>query len=628
VTGASGRARPQPGKSPADEPRRRANSAARLAAPHPAAADSARAAGLAAPHTAAVDAARAAWASGGNAIDMTVAAAVALNVVYPHQCALGGDLIALVRRPDGAVTAVLSAGAAPAAIPVEELRAAGERMPGAGPHAVTVPGVLAGWAALVDAGGKLPLAHHLEAAAALAADGVPVAPGLAHAIRDRHAAIAADPGLAALLLPDGRPLAAGDALVQPRLAETLRALAADGPSSLYGGAVGEVLVAGLCRLGGSHTIDDFATHEAELAAPLIADALGATWHVAPPPTQGATLLALLRAMDADAASSVPLAAVRASAAARDALLGDPRRGPIDVDGLIAAAARVGAAAPARAAGDTVAVSAASADGWAVCLLQSVYQTFGAAILEPETGIVLHNRGSAFSLVPGHPGELAPGARPPHTLCPAIATTPGGAVAAVGCQGGRAQPQVLAQIATAVADPGFDLRAALERPRWVLGARDIGYERETLLAEPGAAAPVAEAQAAGVAVAWIDGVTDLTGHAQVARVAPASPDLAATPDPPAAPTVPDARAPTPDPHAAPAAADAPALPPTPDPHAAPAAPDAPALPPTPDPHAAPAAPDAPALAPTPDPHAAPTALGAPVLTAASDPRADGAAIVVA
>jgi len=495
---------------------------------------------LAAPHTAALDAARAARAEGGNVIDMTVAAAVALAVVYPHQCALGGDLIALVRRPDGAVTAVLSAGAAPAAIPVETLRAAGDRMPGAGPHPVTVPGVLAGWAALVEAGGTLPLAHHLKAAAALAADGVPVAPGLAHAIVDRRAAIAGDPGLAALLLPGGRPLAEGDALVQPRLAETLRALAARGPAGLYGGAVGEALVAGLRRLGGAHAIADLAAHEVELAAPLGAEALGATWHVAPPPSQGATLLALLRGMEAAGAAtppSPPLGAVRAASAARDALLGDPRRGPIDVAGLIGAAAQTGAAALPRAAGDTVAVSAASADGWAVCLLQSVYQTFGAGILEPETGIVLHNRGSAFSLVPGHPGELAPGARPPHTLCPAIATTPGGAIAAAGCQGGRAQPQVLAQIAAAVAEPGSDLRAALARPRWVVGARDIGHESETLLAEPGAAAPVAEAQAAGVGVAWVDGVTDLTGHAQVARIeprergaAPASLGVAAASDP--------------------------------------------------------------------------------------------------
>ena len=483
------------------------------------------AAAIAAPHPAAVAAADSAWREGGNALDLALAAAAALVVAYPHQCALGGDLVALVREPGGEVRAVVSAGAAPQAIDVEALRAAGERMPPGGPHTVTVPGVVAGWEALAGLGAASPLPGHLRRAGALAAAGTPVTAGLARAIVARRDAVAADPGLRELLMPDGTPLREGATLLQPRLAETLRAIADDGAGVFYGGEVGERVVAGLQRLGGRLDADDLRSHRAEVGEPLGATIDGARWSVAPPPSQGATLLGQLLAL---AGGEPPLRAARSLAAARDSLLGDPRHGPVDIEGLLAGAVPAAGPGPVRAAGDTVAVAAADADGRAVALIQSVYQTFGAGILEPETGIVLHNRGSAFSLVPGHPGEVAGGARPPHTLCPAIVETADGAIVAAGCQGGRAQPQVLVQIAAAAMAGASDLDAALARPRWVVGARDVGRDRETVLAEPGAEAPEAEAAAAGIPVERLDGPADVAGHVQVARLAPGG--LSAASDP--------------------------------------------------------------------------------------------------
>ncbi|WP_326552271.1 gamma-glutamyltransferase [Micromonospora sp. NBC_01813] len=496
---------------------------------------------LAAPHPAALAAAADAVAAGGGVVDAALAAAAALTVAYPHQCSAGGDLTALIRTPDGQVRAVLSIGAAAAGIDVDALRAAGDRMPPGGPLTVTVPGVVAGWAALADLGGQLPLARVLAPAVELAAGGVPVSPGLAAAILRRIDVVRADPGLAALLLDGGgTPLPAGAVLRQPALARTLGTIGADW-RDYYQGELAEQFAAGLAALGSPLTAADLAAHTAELADPLRYAAAGSavTWSVAPPPSQGATLLAMLAATTAgDLAAGRPadpaaaLVTARRAEQRRDTLLGDPRMGPIDLDGLLLRADRpAGPTPPAlpKPAGDTVAVTAVGSDGTAVTLIQSVFQTFGAGICEPGTGLVLHNRGSVFSLDPAHPGRLRPGARPPHTLCPAIATGPD-RVLALGCQGGRAQPWILAQVAAdalTTGDPG----GLLARSRWVIGSRDVGQDQPSLLLEPdtpGADALRATAADLDLRVVQLPHRHDDAGHVQLARLTPAGLDAASDP----------------------------------------------------------------------------------------------------
>ncbi|MEU9286117.1 gamma-glutamyltransferase [Streptomyces sp. NPDC048275] len=478
---------------------------------------------LAAPHPAALAAARQAAERGGNAMDAALAAAVALTVVYPHQCSLGGDLIALVHAPDGAVRAVVSAGAAAQDVDVEALRAADRRMPAQGPQTVTVPGAVAGWAALAAAHGTPgALAAALRDAATLAEEGATVSAGLARAIREQAARISADPGLTALLTGrDGAPLGEGAPLPQPRLAAVLRDLA-DDPSSFYRGSVADALANGLRRAGSPLTAADLAAHRAESVEALVLDMAGIRWWTAPPPSQGATLLAVL-ATAAEAAelpeperTGALAARCQDASAARDRLLGDPRGGELDLDGLLRPISLAGAQPPhppIRPAGDTVAVTAVDSSGLAVSLIQSVYQTFGSGICEPDTGVVLHNRGSAFSLLPGHPAVIGPGVRPPHTLCPVLGRS-ADLLLAAGCQGGRAQPQILAQTVPGLMDPTTDPAAVLDRPRWVIGARDIGHGTQTLLAEPGA---LSDARPPGVPVVVAPGRTDLAGHTQVVRL---------------------------------------------------------------------------------------------------------------
>ncbi|MFJ4220088.1 gamma-glutamyltransferase [Curtobacterium luteum] len=480
---------------------------------------------VAAPHPAAVDAAAAAVAAGGDAIDAALAAAAALTVVYPHQCSIGGDLIALVRRPGQPVTSVLSAGAAPAGIDAAGL-AEHDRMPRQGAQTVTVPGVVAGWQVIDRLGGRLGLAAPLTHAAALAADGVPVSAGLARAIAARVDEIGADAGMTAVFGDGvGGLLGVGDTLVQPELARTLTELAAD-PGAMYRGRIPESIAARLRGLGGAHTAADFAAHEAERAEPRTTTAGGVRWWVAPPPTQGVVLLGILP--DAVAAADDRTThdrttdlvdAVHRAALVRQAELGDPRGGPIDESAMLdpRGTGRVGALPRAgRALGDTVAVTAAGSDGTVVTLIQSVYQLFGSGILDPGTGVVLHNRGSAFSTDPAHPAHVGPGLRPPHTLLPVIAESDE-LVLGLGCQGGSAQPWILAQVARDLLAPASAPDEVLGRPRFVVGARDLGHEVMTLVAEPGQDDAVAAADALGLPVARTTGPADEAGHVQVVRL---------------------------------------------------------------------------------------------------------------
>ncbi|HVW48752.1 MAG TPA: gamma-glutamyltransferase [Solirubrobacterales bacterium] len=511
---------------------------------------------VAAPHRLAVAAAEEAVAEGGNALDAALAAAALLVVAYPHQCALGGDLTALVRDADGEVTAVLSLGAAPAAVDVRALRApsvrslsrpavgtanGAARMPKQGALTVTVPGVVAGWRELAGLGATLGLRAPLLRAAAAAADGVEVVPGLARAIVERGDAVSADPGLRAVFTDADGPLAAGTMLRQPQLAATLEALAHD-PAQMYEGEIAAALVAFLRDGGSAMTTADFAAHRAERPEPLVRAEGDLRWWAAPPPSQGATLLALL------GETEVPLARARAAQAARTRLLGDPRGGEIDLEGMLDPLAAPAGAAPPRGAGDTVAITAVDDEGRSVALIQSVFQIFGAGLLEPRTGIVLHNRGSHFSLEPGHPAEIAGGRRPPHTLCPVLgerlptasgdaAAGPAGAEApagpapapiapasaptvraAIGCQGGSAQPLILSQVVAEALDPDASLDAALAAPRWVVGDRELGFDAETVLAEPGAESRLQPELAAAGAPPLVIGAAreDRCGHVQIAR----------------------------------------------------------------------------------------------------------------
>ena len=119
----------------------------------------------------------------------------------------------------------------------------------------------------------------------------------------------------------------------------------------------------------------------------------------------------------------------------------------------------------EAHGDTIYMTVADRDGNVVSLIQSVYEAFGAGIVAGDTGITLHNRGSLFSLRPGHPNLLAPGKRPFHTLVPAMVLKDKRPWLSFGVMGGDMQPQGHVQVLLNLVDFGMNVQEAGEAPRF-------------------------------------------------------------------------------------------------------------------------------------------------------------------
>jgi gamma-glutamyltranspeptidase/glutathione hydrolase len=417
---------------------------------------------------------------GGNLIDAMVAASAALAVVVGQATSIGGDCFLLYHEAASGRTYGLNASGVAPALASPERFAGG--MQTRGPLASVVPGLVRAWDVMHARFGRLAWKDLLAPAIALA-EGHPVSKVLADRLPENSEALKADPGSAALYLPQGRPMRVGEMLCQPALAASLRAIAAYGADEFYSGDLASRIAHFQEARGGLIRADDLAGFTPLWVDPVASDYRGHQVEVMPPNSYGVLLLMQLNGLAAlDSATLTQSTAQRlayqisAMQAAFEAapLIADPHAVPGVVERLIGRemtatmqtavlSGTVGAKVAER--GGTACLLLVDQQGNAVSLVQSVFNVFGSMVLDPATGILFNNRMQGFTHRGGKPNSVGPGRRPPHTLCPVLVRRDGRLRYALATPGGLSQTLTNIQVLNYLVDEGYDVAAAVEAPRW-------------------------------------------------------------------------------------------------------------------------------------------------------------------
>lgn len=441
--------------------------------------------------------------AGGNALDAAIAACAVLCVIEPQSTGIGGDCFCLYAPASGGVVALNGSGRAPAAASIDFFERHGiTSLTPESAHAVTIPGAVGAWEALLAAHGRRGLDELLQPAIRCAEEGWPVHSRVATAWAQSAERLRR--GGADALLPGGQAPEVGQVVHQPALAATLKAIAAGGARAFYEGAVAADMVAALRARGGLHTEADFA---AGRTAARFVDPISIDWHgmkvwQCPPNGSGLLVLQILGILERlGKAPDGPLGvtrlhrhveAARLAYRDRDAFVADPEHvdvpvkklldpayldrlaALIDDDRTMAMPAAGEAAMPVHA--DTVYLCVVDRDGNACSFINSLFEGFGSGIMAPRSGVVLQNRGYGFVVERGHPNCIGPNKRPLHTIIPGMVTKDGRAVMPYGVMGGHFQPTGQTLVLTNHFDYGLDLQEAIDLPRMFPRQGRIQVER--------------------------------------------------------------------------------------------------------------------------------------------------------
>ena len=456
--------------------------------------------------------------NGGTAADAAVAVAAMLNVVEPFSTGIGGDCFVLYRdNTSKKVYALNGSGPAAQSSSLDALKCAGyKQYPQFTGHAVSVPGTVAAWDALLQRFGRFSFKEILAPAIQYAVAGYPVTEWIGsgwsmmetHLLRNKpdkelpkhlqHPGPKQPSGNEFLI--DGRAPKVGEWITLPTLGETLKRIASGGKDCIYQGDFARKLCDHVQKYGGWLEPSDLAGFEPEWVEPIYADYHGARLYECPPNGQG--LAAVMAAKIADGFDITAMDHVQRTHTLIECMrlgflealqwVSDPHYQQTPYTDLFSddyVRSRQNLINPQRAiqkletalsptGDDTVYLSVVDGEGNACSLINSLYMGGGTGLVVPGTGVLLQNRAALFNLDPGHPNALEGGKRPYHTIIPGMLTREGELFASFGIMGGFMQPQGHLQVLVNLVDLGLNPQQALDLPRFCLNVQEgkgIGAE---------------------------------------------------------------------------------------------------------------------------------------------------------
>lgn len=436
---------------------------------------------------------------GGNSVDASVAVSACLCVLEPASTGIGGDCFML--HYDNALQKVIGlngTGRSPAKLDLNVLaaenrklgRESAKRMSPYSVHSVTVPGAVAGWVdAVAKCGsGRVTFAEILQPAIELCEYGHPISEISSDLtkrswkkLKDQNKKQAGLISCFATINDDSRPPSDGEIVVNKPLAAILRKIATskDNKTGFYEGHVAEGIVKEVQSRGGLLTTDDLKSHTSTFVEPIYLDFLGGRIWEIPPNSQGlVVILALGIIRELEESGTIALTEMKHNSVEylhllieclklafydADEYVGDPRKADdknilsllssrhylkeraklFNPNGVLdSSRIKHGVPDPDVNQSDTVYFSVSDREGNATSFINSVYTSFGSAIIPQDLGgFCLHNRGANFNLTPGSRNCLEPNKRPYHTIIPSMITDPstGQLLYSFGNMGGFMQP---------------------------------------------------------------------------------------------------------------------------------------------------------------------------------------------
>jgi len=444
---------------------------------------------------------------GGNAIDAAVAVGYAQAVVNPCCGNIGGGGFMTVHLADGTDTFINFRETAPAAASANMyLDAEGNVKKGAslyGYLAAGVPGTVRGMETARQKYGKLSREQVMGPAIKLAREGFVLTRADTDILDTTVARFKQDPESAKIFLrPDGTALQPGDRLVQSDLANTLEAIAKDGPDAFYKGKIPQAVEAAAKQGGGILTATDFANYKVTETPPITCSYRGYKFVSAPPPSSGGVTLCEilnvvegydLKSMGFNSAAAIHTLteAMRHAYMDRNTYLGDPEfiKNPIDrlvsksyaeeirkkiVADKATPSENVQPGMEPHEKPETTHYSIVDHDGNAVSTTYTVNGRFGAVVIAPGTGFFLNDEMDDFTvkvgeknlygLVQGTANSIAPGKRPLSSMSPTLVTKDNKIFMVLGSPGGSRIITITLQTALNVIDHGMAPQEAVDAPR--------------------------------------------------------------------------------------------------------------------------------------------------------------------